>query len=340
MKPLNTSTKAERALANEMTEAGITMENPHTALFKSSTVSGTALQDMKIPERETLLSPFFRAGDYGIVFAPRGVGKSWLSLMISKVLTEGGKLGNHWEALASKNVLYLDSEMNLYDLQKRCQQLAIRNDQFKLLSHEVVFTESEDKLSLNLADPIQQEAIKEQCLAAEIDVLILDNLSTAFKGLNENESDSWEQVSPWLLELRRHGIAVVLVCHAGRNGNIRGTSRREDMAHWILSLEESDTGQEEGHEFKTRFTKQRNCMASDVPALAWSMKQREDGMLITTATIDPQSQMLDLIQGGMTSASDIAQELGKAKSTISKWARKAHEEGKIKISNGRYLPVH
>jgi len=331
--------KAERVLAEEMAKANPTPPNPHTALFKSSTISGSTLQDMEIPERETLLSPFFRAGDYGIIFAPRGVGKSWLSLMLAKALTEGAKLGSHWEAPFSKKALYLDAEMNLYDLQKRCQQLAIRNDQFYLLSHEMVFTESEDKLSLNLADPTQQDALKDHCLAEEIDVLILDNLSTAFKGLNENESDSWEQVSPWLLELRRYGISVVLVCHAGRNGNIRGTSRREDMAHWILSLEESDTVQEEGHEFKTRFTKQRNCTASDVPALAWTMMQGENGMHITTATIDPQSQMLDLIQGGMASASDIGQELGKAKSTISKWAKKAQDEGKIRISNGRYLPA-
>lgn len=339
MKLLEQKSKAEQTLAKEMVEAEVTSTNPHIALFKSSTVSGSALQEMKIPERETLLSPFFRAGDYGIIFAPRGVGKSWLSLMISKALTEGGNLGSHWEAPVSKNALYLDSEMNLYDLQKRCQQLAITNDQFHLLSHEMVFTESDDKLSLNLADPTQQDALKEHCLAEKIDVLILDNLSTSFTGLNENESDSWEQVSPWLLELRRHGIAVILVCHAGRNGNIRGTSRREDMAHWILSLEESDTGQEEGHEFKTRFTKQRNCTASDVPALAWTMKQRGSGMEITTTTIDPKSQMIELIQGGMSSAKDLAEELDKTKGTISKWAKKAAEEGKIKNINGRYLPV-
>jgi putative DNA primase/helicase len=259
--------------------------------------------------------------------------------MIAKALTEGGKIGNHWEAPNRRNTLYLDAEMNLYDLQKRCQQLAIVNDRFHLLSHEIVFTESADQLSLNLADPVQQDALKEHCLAEKIDVLILDNLSTAFKGLNENESDSWEQVSPWLLELRRHGIAVVLVCHAGRNGNIRGTSRREDMAHWILSLEESDTGHEEGHEFKTRFTKQRNCTASDVPALAWTMKQGENGMQITTTTIDLKSQMIELIQGGMSSAKDLAEELGKSKGTISKWAKTAADEGRIKNINGRYLPI-
>ncbi len=338
MKHSEQPTKAEEVLAEEMTKANPSPPNPHTALFKSSTVSGSTLQDMEIPEREILLSPFFRAGDYGIIFAPRGVGKSWLSLMLAKALTEGGKLGSHWEAALSKKALYLDAEMNLYDLQKRCQQLAIKNDQFHLLSHEIIFTESDDQLSLNLADPNQQEALKQHCLAEEINVLILDNLSTAFKGLNENESDSWEQVSPWLLEFRRHGIAVVLVCHAGRNGNIRGTSRREDMAHWILSLEESDTGQEEGHEFKTRFTKQRNCTDSEVPALAWTMKEGKDEMQITTTTIDLKNQMIDLINGGMSSAKDLAEELGKTRGCISKWAKKATEEGKIRNVNGRYLP--
>lgn len=339
MKTPDELSKAEQILDEEMAKANPTPPNPHTALFKSSTVSGTILQNMEIPEREIMLSPFFRAGDYGIIFAPRGVGKSWLSLMIAKALTEGIKLGSHWEAPTNKKTLYLDAEMNLFDLQKRCQQLSIQNEEFKLLSHEIVFTESDDQLSLNLADPTQQDALKEHCLAEEIDILIIDNLSTAFKGLNENESDSWEQVSPWLLELRRHGIAVILVCHAGRNGNIRGTSRREDMAHWILSLEESDTGQEEGHEFKTRFTKQRNCTDSDVPALAWTMKENNGEIQISTTTIDLKNQMIDLINGGMSSAKDLGEELGKSRSCISKWAKKASDEGKIRNVNGSYRPA-
>ena len=56
-------------------------------------------------------------------------------------------------------------------------------------------------------------------------------------------------------------------------------------------------------------------------------------------TIDLLSQMIELIHGGMSSASDIAQELGKAKGTISKWAKEAADEGKIRISNGHYLPA-
>ncbi len=38
---------------------------------------------------------------------------------------------------------------------------------------------------------------------------------------------------PWLLDLRRRKIAVVIVHHAGRSGEMRGTSKREDNVFWI-----------------------------------------------------------------------------------------------------------
>lgn len=306
--------------------------------FTSSFMAAPHFLALDIPERETYLSPFFKEGDYGIVFAPRGVGKSWLSLLIGKALSEGNAVGNHWEAEVTQKCLYLDSEMNIADLQKRCSLLDIQSEHFLVLSHETLFERSQDEISLNLADRLQQLALLELCEHEQIKVLILDNLSTAFRGLNENESDSWEQVGPWLLDLRRRGIAVVLVCHAGRNGQIRGTSRREDAAHWILSLEESGDPEEHEHQFKTRFTKIRNCGAADAPPLLWKIDTSENPAEITTETYDPKSQMLDLILGGMTSATDIATELDKSKGTISKWAKIFQEEGKMRIQNGRYLP--
>ena len=343
------STKAEETLAKERAEAGLdkaprllggeTLEDEENALilaFSASLTAAPAFLAQEIPERETYLAPFFREGDYGMVYAPRGVGKSWLSLLMGKALSEGQKVGQHWEAPLKRKCLYLDSEMNIADLQKRCALLAVRSDSFHVLSHEALFECSQDEVTLNLADPRQQEVLLQLCEQEKIKVLILDNLSTAFRGLNENESDSWERVGPWLLDLRRRGIAVVLVCHAGRNGLIRGTSRREDAAHWILSLEESGDESEQAHQFKTRFTKIRNCPASEAPPLLWKVDTSGDTAEVVTLTYDPKSQMLDLIEGGMTSATDIGVELNKGKGTVSKWAKKLEEDGKIRISNGRY----
>lgn len=62
-------------------------------------------------------------------------------------------------------------------------------------------------------------------------------------------------------------------------------------------------------------------------------------MQITTTTIDLKNQIIDLINGGMSSAKDLAEELGKSKGTISKWAKKAADGGKIRNTNGCYRPV-
>ena len=40
----------------------------------------------------------------------------------------------------------------------------------------------------------------------------------------------------WLLRLRRQGVAVLLVHHAGRSGNPRGTSKREDVLDTVIQL--------------------------------------------------------------------------------------------------------
>jgi len=328
-----TSPQAETTTAPKEPEASLSQ------IFERSTLSSIEFLKQDIPERETYLSPFFRAGDYGILFAPRGVGKSWLSLLMAKALSEGIEMSNHWRSSVSRRVLYLDSEMNIADLQQRCKTLGISSPALHVLNHENIFAESKDALSLNLADSSQQLALLDHCTKNQIQVLILDNLSTAFEGLNENESDSWEKVAPWLLDLRRRGIAVILVCHAGRNGNIRGTSRREDAAHWILSLEESETTEEQTHVLQSRFTKCRNCAASEAAPLKWTFKHTEQGCLVTTETFDPQSHMIDLIRGGMSKNADIATALGKPKGTISKWAQKASNEARIRISSGSYYPT-
>jgi hypothetical protein len=60
----------------------------------------------------------------------------------------------------------------------------------------------------------------------DIDLVILDNLSTLLTSRSETASDAWVPMQQWLLRLRREGISVLLVLHAETNGRQRGTSRR------------------------------------------------------------------------------------------------------------------
>ena len=63
----------------------------------------------------------------------------------------------------------------------------------------------------------------------------------------------------WLLKLRRKGVAVLLVHHAGTNGRQRGTSRREDALDTVIALRRpEDYSPEQGARFEVPFEKLRN----------------------------------------------------------------------------------
>lgn len=89
-------------------------------------------------------------------------------------------------------------------------------------------------------------------------MLILDNLSTLLANGSEGASDAWLPMQNWLLKLRRRGIAVLLIHHAGVNGRQRGTSRREDALDTVIALRRpGDYSPEQGARFEIHIEKAR-----------------------------------------------------------------------------------
>jgi putative DNA primase/helicase len=96
-------------------------------------------------------------------------------------------------------------------------------------------------------------------LLSDTDLLILDNLSTLCTTGSETASDAWVPMQNWLLKLRRRGISVLLIHHAGVNGRQRGTSRREDALDTVIALRRpEDYSPEQGARFEIHFEKLRN----------------------------------------------------------------------------------
>ena len=129
--------------------------------------------------------------------------------------------------------------------------------------------------------------------------------------MKENESDAWELLLPRLLDLRRKKIAVVLVHHAGRSGEMRGTSRREDSVFWIIRLEENTNYTGKGCSFLQRFDKNRNS-SSNHASYNWTFKLREDydqQIDVSFEIASLKSQVLDLIVDGLVTCRAIADEL-------------------------------
>lgn len=308
------------------------------AIFSASLCDGKAFVSQDVPPRPALLGAFMRESDLGFVYAPRGTGKTWLSLLMAGAVASGEALGE-WEAgeAGPMKTLYVDGEVNLPDSIDRARRVKLPANVL-WLHHESVA--DANARGLNLADPEQQDALKQTLLAKGIRVVFLDNLSCLFRGVAENEADSWEMVLPWLLELRRHKITVILVAHAGRNGEMRGTSRREDAAHWILKLEDAGDEISEGLAFRTVFTKNRNARNASVtcPPLRWLLEDVDGEMRIHCERHSNVDALVELVRAGMTKPGDIAKELGVYPGTVSKWAQKAEASGKIIIEGRTYKP--
>jgi len=227
-------------------------------LFKLSALSGAKFLDVQIPPKEIIVEDWLKEGEVGFVYAYRGTGKTWLTLSLCVAIAEGTALGP-WDVPVAYPVLYLDGEMAYEDNVNRIKALCGGKipEQLTILNHEVLFTKG--TLVMNLADRTDQENILDLCLAAKIKVLVLDNLSCLFTGVDENDAGEWEKVKPWLLELRRRGISPIIVHHTGYDqSRMRGTSSREDAASWVLRLDnKKDDFDQPGANFISRFTKYR-----------------------------------------------------------------------------------
>ena len=209
----------------------------------------------EIPARRMLLSPVLPEKSLAMLYAPRGIGKSWLGLSIGVAVASGGSLLK-WEAPSPRRVLVVDGEMPLADLQARLNSILaglgvdVPNDRLRVLAAD------NSEAEINLGSPEGQQALEPHLDG--VDLFILDNLSTLMTTGSEGASNSWLPMQNWLLRLRRKGVAVLIVHHAGVNGRQRGTSRREDALDTVIALRKPlDYSPQEGARFEVRLEKAR-----------------------------------------------------------------------------------
>jgi putative DNA primase/helicase len=288
------------ARANGSRHAGV--EQPVAAL---QPIGFDDFLAINMPPREMLLDPILPRRSLAMLYAPRGVGKTLLSLSIGLAVASGSPL-LRWQAPRQRRVLYVDGEMPLVSLQERLRAIsaglaiAVPNDGFRMLAAD----NTENGLSIGSEEG--QRAIDP--LLSGVDLVIFDNLSTLCTNGSESASDAWVPMQNWLLKMRRQGVAVLLVHHAGTNGRQRGTSRREDALDTVIALRRpEDYSPEQGARFEVHFDKLRNRVDGDAAApfeaklesfvtdqgegVRWSSRERSPPVL---------KQVAELFQDGLT----------------------------------------
>lgn len=297
--------------------------------FDKATCAAAKLAEIEIPPRVPIVENWLMEGDLGFIYGVRGLGKTWLAMLLARRIAEGVTIGD-WKVHSPRKVLYVDGEMPFDGIRKRDAALSSTAEaSIAYLQHEALF-HSTGRV-LNLTKPLAQAALLEKCQREKIEVLFLDNLSCLFSGIKENDADAWEQVLPWLLDFRRNRVAVVFVAHAGRNGFMRGTSRREDAAFWIIQLAAAqDVGEvQTGARFVARFVKNRNATEAECPPLEWHFEQRENETRahVSWKKLSTSQIFRQCIEDGLNTATDIAEEMSISKGQVSKMATRAIQAG-------------
>ena len=302
-------------------ETALTKEHGLVALDMSEFLS------MQIPDRGYLLSPILPVQGIGILYAPRGVGKTFAALSVAVAVASGGAVFN-WRAPMPRKTLYVDGEMPATSMQSRLSSLvggmAIPPQALKNLS---LITPDLQPCAMPDLSTASGQAMIEPLLKG-VDMVVLDNIATLCRTGKENESQSWQAMQAWLLDLRRRGITVLLIHHAGKSGDQRGTSAKEDIMDTVISLRRPrEYAMAEGARFEVHLTKARGILGDDAKpfeanliaegnVLHWQVREIEDVEL----------EELKRLLGEGYSIRDCAEEMGKSKGAIQRLKKKL--EGK------------
>ena len=194
-----------------------------------------------IPPKRFLLSSFMPTSSFGMVFAPRGLGKSWFAMGLAKAIATKAETFLGWQVHEAGHVLFVDGEMSLVDLKERTQLLfgMQGSNKFHIMPSEQLY---QNGYPICLDKPQEHEAIL-QLLEHMVEVgkrpklIVLDNLSTLRRGVNENDNSETEHLLSFLIKLRHLGYAVLVVHHTNKAGEQRGASIIEVPMDYIVNTQ-------------------------------------------------------------------------------------------------------
>ncbi|KTD73918.1 hypothetical protein Ltuc_1765 [Legionella tucsonensis] len=289
-------------------------------------VSLSDLLSMDLPPRENLLDPWLPRGGLCMVYAKRGVGKTFFALEIAMAVAYRVKFLS-FTATKPVRVLYIDGEMPANTMQERLAKIEQRmpaNEQ--MIQPFFITPDLQGDFMPDLSTTDGQESILQY--TDEADLIIVDNISTLGGSAKENEAESWIPLQQWALSLRKQGKSVLFIHHAGKNGNQRGTSKREDVLDTVIALRHpSDYEPSEGACFELHFEKARGMVGDDVnPIRCWITK---DGWKYESLEQNNYQKIIERANEDMKQI-EIAGELGLSKGYVSKVLKKAKGLGDIK----------
>lgn len=233
----------------------------------------------KPKDREHLIGPWFQAGDLLMLYAPRGVGKTRVSIKLAHTLASGSEFAS-WKVPRPMKVAYFDGEMGQEQMARIFSDTDETSPSGVLAGHLFAFCYDNlpNSLMPNLSQPEGQAAYDYMSKGCE--VIFIDNLLSCSEpsGRNDDDVAQWGRILQWLLKKRAEGVTVVVVHHAGKSGDQLGTSVRENALDTVVQLKPSRCAKEDEYGVEWHFTKSRNFFGQDTDPLHVTLNSNNDGI--------------------------------------------------------------
>jgi putative DNA primase/helicase len=285
--------------------------------------------ELDIPDREKLLGEWLPTQSVCMVYAYRGVGKTHFSLNVAYAVASSTGFLN-WQCESPRGVLLIDGEMPAVTLQERLATIAASKSADREKPLRILTPDLQKEAPMpDLSTPDGQFRVQEH-IADDIGLIIVDNIST-LTSCKENEAEAWNSVQEWALRQRAAGISVLFIHHAGKGGNQRGTSKREDILDTVIKLKHpANYEPSEGARFEVHFEKARGVVGDAVAPIEARLEinggvQRWHCQPLADSIRD---QVVELHRDKL-SQKEIATELGINQSSVSRHIKKAKQDGLI-----------
>lgn len=288
---------------------------------------------MELPKHEMILAPFLPSQGLCLLYAKRGVGKTHVAIGIAFAVAVGGSFLK-WKALKPRKVLYIDGEMPAVAMQERLRRISL-SEALKLPTPDylrLITPDLQDGPIPDLSTPEGRGILKE--LIGDSELIIIDNISSLFRSGVENEAESWQPVQDWALEQRRNGKTILFVHHAGKGGQQRGTSKKEDILDTVIVLKQPQGYRsDQGACFEVNFEKTRHFAGGDAAPFRVQLKEQPDGLWEWEISESDDeilvNDVAEAVNEGLTIKA-IMDKTGLTKSQVETRKKKAKSQGLIK----------
>lgn len=286
-------------------------------------ISAAKFVHLEVPRRKNHWGRLIQSNQTGMLFGPRGRGKTWVALSIAISISTGVLfLGR--KPRRARRVIYLDGEMDLFTLRQRilslCRSFNVDPpDNLKLFTPEA-FTD----LLPSINTPEGQRAIDEM-IGTDWDVIFIDNYS-AWSGDGRETAEAWAPMMRWMLGHKRAGRTVIVIHHTGKTGKQRGSSSHEDALDWSVALKPVDDVAGDGAlRFNLVWEKSRHLANTEVQPIAATLRQGENGDVSwhhkEGLHRGPRIEKALAMKGKGMSQVAIADELGIDRTTVGRWLK-------------------